>query len=375
MEVLKNNMINSFSVLSQKIVQIVNSEKFITVINTLSKSINVFIAIAAKALDLMSSIGSVIYDSWSILSPVIQGVSASVLTFVTVTGVVTKAIKIWTAAQAALNAVTMANPIILIISAVIGALYLGVAAFNKFAGTSVSATGIIVGAIYTSFTVVKNFVASIWNVLVGSMQLISNIVLSGVEFLMNALFGNPIKAIANLIVDCVQLVLDYIRMIAKMSDTVLGTNFTKNIDSWKSSLDGFREKFVGKNTIELGRTDFSSYMINNTKSPIQAFIDGHNAVKNLGSNEQNNTERLLGNIAINTKKVADSMDTSVEEIKYLRDVAEMEVINKFTTAEVKVDFGGITNQISNNADVDELIYNIGSKLTETLSSVANGRYN
>ena len=80
----------------------------------------------------------------------------------------------------------------------------------------------------------------------------------------------------------------------------------------------------------------------------------------------------LGNIDFNTGSMAKTLDTSEEELKYLRDLAEQEVINRFTTAEIKVDMGGIVNQISKETDVDTVIAYLEDKLYESMTIAAEG---
>jgi len=80
----------------------------------------------------------------------------------------------------------------------------------------------------------------------------------------------------------------------------------------------------------------------------------------------------LGEIAFNTGSMAKSMDASEEELKYLRDLAEQEVINRFTTAEIKIDMGGIVNQITKETDIDTVIAYLEEKLYESMSIAAEG---
>lgn len=74
----------------------------------------------------------------------------------------------------------------------------------------------------------------------------------------------------------------------------------------------------------------------------------------------------------NTGAIKDSLEATEEDLKYLRDLAEQEVINRFTTAEIKVDMGGITNKVSSNMDLDGMVAYLEETLTETMESCAEG---
>ena len=190
------------------------------------------------------------------------------------------------------------------------------------------------------------------------------------------LFGNPFKAIGNLILDGVNMALDGLRLLTKMTDTILGTNYSATIDSMKSKIDDFRANIVGENDIKLPRLELEGYMINNTENPFEAAKNTYDYWANFNLKEEGKevTEKLLGDIAKNTEVSANNSDLTTEEIKYMRDLAEMEVINRFTTAEIKVEVGGITNQVNNSMDVESIYSNISEKLRETVSVVAEGVY-
>ena len=80
----------------------------------------------------------------------------------------------------------------------------------------------------------------------------------------------------------------------------------------------------------------------------------------------------MADTASNTAKMANSMDASEEELKYLREIAEQEAINRFTTAEIKVDMGGVTNQVSSETDLDGMVTYLEDKLYETMVVAAEG---
>ena len=79
----------------------------------------------------------------------------------------------------------------------------------------------------------------------------------------------------------------------------------------------------------------------------------------------------VSNIAKNTKKASDSLDITNEDLKYLRDIAERDVINRFTTAEIKVDMKN-NNNISSSTDLDGLISDLTDKVTGALNMAAEG---
>lgn len=82
----------------------------------------------------------------------------------------------------------------------------------------------------------------------------------------------------------------------------------------------------------------------------------------------------LDGIAGDTSSLVDNSDKSTEELAYLRDIAEREAINRFTTAEVKVDLGGVTNNVAQGTDLDGVISYISDGLVEALSTAAEGVY-
>ncbi len=59
-------------------------------------------------------------------------------------------------------------------------------------------------------------------------------------------------------------------------------------------------------------------------------------------------------------------------MKYLRDAAERETINRFTTAEIKVDMGGINNNISSNMDIDGVVDYLVTGVNEAMEKAAEG---
>ena len=79
-----------------------------------------------------------------------------------------------------------------------------------------------------------------------------------------------------------------------------------------------------------------------------------------------------GKTAGNTAKMADSLAASEEDIKLLRTIAEREVINRFTTAEIRVEMGGVQNIVNQNADLDGVVDYMITTVQEAVERVAEG---
>ena len=69
----------------------------------------------------------------------------------------------------------------------------------------------------------------------------------------------------------------------------------------------------------------------------------------------------------------DAIKISDSDIRNIRDLAEREVINHFTTAEVKVEMTN-NNTVNSNMDLDGIVEYLGDKVNERLEAVAEGVY-
>ena len=80
----------------------------------------------------------------------------------------------------------------------------------------------------------------------------------------------------------------------------------------------------------------------------------------------------VANIAGDTSSISDSLDVSEEDLKYLRDIAEQEAINRFTTAEIKVDMSGMSNTVHNTNDLDGIVDGLTTRVLEAMEIVRDG---
>ncbi|MED3553998.1 tape measure protein [Cytobacillus praedii] len=402
----KNDSFLAFQPVLQKINEIANNDKFQNVVNSISNSLQILSSITLVVLSVFSTIGGFMYDNWSIIGPIIFGVVGAIGALLTYLMLARTATLLVTAAQWAWSMAMIANPIGLIIAGIIlfiGLIYAAVGSINKFAGTTKSATGFIAG----SFAVMGAFIA---NVFMGLLQIVFGVV----EFLYNNwiafanFFGNvlndPIGAIIHLFGDLADNVLGVIEKIAKALDFVFGSNLASTVSGWRSTLSEMTnwaaEKY-GNGTYEVlyDKLDMDSVLADlgvnldrfeysnawdtgydwgkgledkvSGAFKMDNLLGNAGALGNFGSDALDQMSDAGKETAGNTGKMADSMEASEEDLKYLRDIAEREVINRFTTAEVKVDFSS-QNTINSELDIDGIIDQFSEKLQEAINISAEG---
>ncbi|MCQ4935035.1 tape measure protein [Anaerotignum propionicum] len=278
-----------------------------------------------------------------------------------------------TGAQVGFNAALLACPItwiILAVIAVIAVFYAVIAVINKVKGTSISATGLIFGtfawlgaAILNVFIGVANAaIQFLWTRFVepfiGIIEWILNVANGGFDS-----FGG---AVANLIGQIISWFLSLGKVVTKIIDAIFGTDWTAGLTALQDNVLAW-----GKNnnaiTLEHNPPQMRRIGLKGAFSAGQDF--GINLANKVSGVFGNNTmDQVVGNtddIAGNTEKMANSMEISQEELKYLRDMAEREAINRFTTAEIKVDFKN-ESTINSNLDIDGVVDKFTEKLREAV---------
>lgn len=101
-------------------------------------------------------------------------------------------------------------------------------------------------------------------------------------------------------------------------------------------------------------------------SPATSPFDMNDLLGTLG-----NIEAINGDTAGNTGKLADSVDIATEDLAYLKDLAERDAINRYTTAEIKVDMRN-ENYINSELDIDGVIDRFGERAEEVADMIAEG---
>lgn len=419
----QNNALMAFQPVLQRMNEIAKSEAFQNMVNNAIEVLSVVAGIALEIFDLMVGVAGAVADNWSWLSPIIYGVAGALAVYygwllltkgaemamaavhgivAVAKGIMAAAIMLvtgatWaeTTAQYGLNAAMYACPIvwiIILIIALIALFYAAVAAVNKFAGTSVSATGIICGAFMVALAFIGNIFVALWNLVVDVFVLIYNLVAEVANFIGNV-FTDPIGAVCRLFFGLADIVLGILQALASAIDAIFGSNLAGSVQGWRDSLGGWVDETFGKgdeimakmnaDDMKLGRFEYGAawdagYSFGEgIDESISSFDPASLFDTNVpGADEYGTGLAGIGSgvddIAGNTGSIADSMDITEEDLKYLRDIAEQEAINRYTTAEINVDMSGMQNTVNNNGDLDGFVSGLTDAVNEAVDIITEG---
>lgn len=421
----QNNALMAFQPVLQRLNELANSEAFQTFVNGAIEALAMVAGVAMEIFDLMIQIGSVIADNWSWISPIVYGVAGALAVYygwlllvkgaeiamavatgistlakmlaVPVYAALTGATMADTAAQWGLNAALYACPIvwiIILIIALIALFYAAVAAVNHFAGTSVSATGLICGAFMFALAVIGNIFVALWNLVVDVFVLIYNLVAEVANFIGNV-FTDPIGAVCRLFFGLADTVLGILQALASAIDAIFGSNLAGSVQGWRDSLSGWVDDTFGKgdeimakmnaDDMKLGRFEYgkawdAGYSFGEGIDESIANFDPASLfdtnIPSAGdyadlSNYGAGLAGDVGDIAGNTGAIKDSMDITEEDLKYLRDIAEQEAINRFTTAEITIEQTN-NNTVNGKMDLDGVVDGLTDAVNEAVDIIAEG---
>ena len=421
----QNTALMAFQPVLQRMNEIANSEAFQGFVNNAIEALSMVADIALEIFDLLVGVAEIVGENWSWLSPIIYGVAGAlavyygallitkgaeiavatahaVMTFAKLmmaaaTTLLTGATWAEATAQYGLNAALYACPIvwiIILIIALIALFYAAVAAANKFAGTSVSATGIICGAFMVALAFIGNIFVALWNLVVDVFVLIYNLVATVANFIGNV-FTDPIGAVCRLFFDLADTVLGILQALASAIDAIFDSNLAGSVQGWRDSLGGWVDETFGKgdevmakmnaDDMKLGRFEYGAawdagYSFGegidesianfDPSSLFDTNVPGAGDYADL-SNYGAGLAGDVGDIAGNTGAIKDSMDITEEDLKYLRDIAEQEAINRFTTAEITIEQTN-HNTVSGKMDLDGVVDGLTGAVNEAVDIIAEG---
>nr|WP_236874768.1 tape measure protein [Clostridioides difficile] len=339
-----------------------------------------------------------------------------------------------TAAQWGFNAALLSCPIFWIIAGIIAfvvVVFVAVAAVNKFAGTSLTVLGAIVGAVFAAVAAIQNVMIGLLNGCIAVNEAIANgwnqcvffmkqAIAKGVIFIiekmasLNDSVNSAGNALGKAFIDGVNIAIRGVNKLIDLINKIPGINIGKvgeatftpvkadnsyikqQIDSlnrWvgdapeKVKLERMGYKDIGA-AFQKGNalgTKWQNAITDKFKDTFDINKMLEDAKKKLGLDDLWNKQNPLNNLggfggdlgksakdtAGNTAKMAKTMDKSQEDLKYLRDIAEQEVINRFTGVNIKIDMNN-TNNISKDTDVDGIVNVLTEKLNDAMVVSAEG---
>lgn len=414
---IKNTFIKNFEPVSEKLSKMFNSESFKNFVDTISMGINISILAIGGLISAVAGVVNWIRKYSSYIIPVLaivtagfvqlkwaviastaatikntiaKGVNAAATLGLTAvyalyngavalatlaTGIMTGSTAALTVGIKGLSAAFLACPVVWIALAIMGvvyAIYKLVEWLNKTKGMSLSTFGVITGAIAYFVTSTFNLLKVFANNIMFTISIIYNNFATFAEFLAN-LFNDPVTAVKNLFLDLGENIIKILTTVSGVIDKVLGTNLSSGLNDFQDKLNTWRNENVKENKIKIPRMNPEYFQLSDPK---EAFKNAHDKTVEIANNIKGSlnlgvTNDYLKTIAGNTGKTNSTLDLTKEELKYLRDVAEQEVINRYTTASINNN-NTFNNNINSEMDVDGVVSKFYNRLAEAASTVAEG---
>lgn len=419
----QNSALMAFQPVLDKVNELANNDQFQGFVEN---AIGLLAQLAVYVLDFfntLASIGVFISDNWSIIAPIVYGVIAALIAYAAISGIVAAVNGVMalsasvhaaaeamqagatftaTAAQYGLNAALMACPltwIILLIIAVIAAIFAVCNAIAKMTGVANSGFGVITGGINVVIQFFKNLGLSVANIALG----IGNAIAALASNMMTA-FHNAICNVQSWFYNLLSTALTVIEGICAALNKLPFVEFdysgissaaddyaskaaeaAGNKEDYKSIGDAFNE---GMSTFDTFQDGWAADAFNAGASwgdGVADKVSGMFSMDNidltggvdtsmLSNDFANNAAQTAANTADTADsagRIADSVDISKENLKYLRDIAETEAINRFTTAEIEVTMNN-NNTVSSDMDIDGMVDHLSAGVLEAMEQAAEG---
>lgn len=423
---MQNTALIAFQPVLQRLNDLANSEAFQTFIQGAIEAMATLANILLNVFEVAASVGAFIGDNWSIIAPIIYGVIAALGAYLAIMGIVnaitaisaaidaTKAAAdalaagqtfLWTVQQYGLNAALAACPItwiIVLIIALIAIIFAVCNAIAKMTGIANSGFGVITGGVNVVIQFFKNLGLTVANIALG----IGNAIAALASNMMTA-FHNAICSVQSWFYNLLSTALSVIEGICSALNKLPFVEFdysgissaaddyaakaseaAGNKEDYQSISDAFNEGFT---TFDAFQDGWASDAFNEGAAWGDGIADkvsnfslsdvfGQTDIPNVGDYTSGFNDAIansgvgdsIGNIDDNTGKIKDSLDVTEEDLKYLRDIAEQEAINRFTTAEINVDMSGMQNTVNSGDDIDGFMTKLTDSVNEAVDNMTEG---
>ena len=413
----QNTALMSFQPVLNRLNEIANSDAFQQFVNNAIGGLSAVASVSLEILNSLVNVAYVVANNWGWISPIIGGVTAALMAYygsrlavnavdmigngihlamAAATGTLTAATAAEIAAQNGLNGALLACPITWIVMGVIALIAVLLAVTNAIAqvtGVTQSGVGIITGVIAVGGAFILNTIIS----------LINSVITLGVSFwnmlanfaaAFGLIFNDPIAAIEVMFLSLFNFIVSIVSSAAGILDTIFGSDLQSAVqgfqDKIQTQINTTVENAGGNKPKTLDPSDYTMDRISYGDAFSMGADFGDGVVGGISDffNKTFNMDSVapsvdlsdytagigdgVKDIAGNTGAIKNSLDITDEDLKYLRDIAEQEVINRFTTAEVKIDMSGMNNNISNGMDLDGVVSVMAEGVAEAIDTAAEG---
>lgn len=423
---MQNTALIAFQPVLQRLNDIANSEAFQTFANGAIEVMAILAHILLNIFELAGAAGGFIADNWSIISPIVYGVAAALAVYTAALAVNTAiqglnmmqkrlaaiqavahgaaitaemvATTGLTAAQLSFNAALYACPIvwiILLIIALIAIIFVVCNAIAKMTGVANSGFGVIVGGVAIVVAVVRNLVIGLINALITWVVNFYNLT-ANFAAAFGVLFNDPVAAIKAVMLSLFNYIVGVVSKAAAMLDAVFGSNLAAAVSQFQGKIQaeinatiesagGTAANTLNPSDYMLDRVDYGEAFKAGVSwgDGIADKVRNFNPSDLFGGDYTPDFDDILGNsgiddnlnsIAGDTGSIKDSMDITEEDLKYLRDIAEQEAVNRYTVAEIHVDMSGMQNNVNSGDGIDGFITKLTESVNEAVDSMAEGEH-
>lgn len=426
---MQNTALIAFQPVLQRLSEIANSEAFQKFVNDAIQVLATLANIALNVFDLLATGASFVSDNWSIIEPIIYGVITALAVYAgylavvktaeflgaaakiamcvasyahaAATGTEASATAAATAAQYGLNTALLSCPltwIILSIIALIALIFVVCNAIANLTGVADSGFSIIAGCVNVVIEFFKNLGLTVANIALG----IGNAIAALASNMMTA-FHNAICSVQSWFYSLLSTALSVIAGICEALNKLPFVQFdysgitsaadeyaaktaeaTGSKQDYKSISDAFNEGFSAFDAYQDGWASDAFNAGASWGDGVADAVGNFNVLDLLGSTQIPNVDDYtsqfsgmadsLDGISGDTGNISDALEVTEEEMKYLRDIAEQEAVNRFTTAEIKVDMTN-HNNINNGMDLDGVVSGLTDAVNEAIETMAEGVHN
>lgn len=342
---------------------------------------------------LIQAIGSAaqwIYDNWSTIEPVLVGIAVAAGILASAWAINTAVTWLQVAANRALIASMLSNPILwlaVLIGVLVGMIYKWI----QSVGGLRNAWEICKLAIMVAWNAIKLafFVGVYWVIdLVDKLKLCWQKAGVAIANFMGDMKVAVLTILQNMINGAIDIINKFIGVLNKIpgvnisaiEHVTFATTAAAENEAAKSAraadLAAYESDLAAAKASRDAHIDSLQSELDSSVAALSAaYAQGKAEVAANSSTEQDLMAGLgadTASIADSTRSAASSLKETTEDLKYMRDLAEQEAINRFTTAEVKIDMTGMTNRIDSDMDLDGVLTTFTTGFAEALEIAAEG---